>query len=43
MALMLPILEDWLRQRVGLIEVAEPDEEMVQEVERWCEEGLDGE
>ena len=32
--------EDWRGQRVKLIEAAEPSEELVGEVERWCEGGL---
>ena len=32
--------EDWRLQRVRLIEAVGPSEELVGEVERWCEGGL---
>ncbi len=35
--------EDWRLQRVRLIEAAGPSEDLVAGVERWCEEGPDGE
>jgi len=34
------LYEDWRRQRVRLIEAAEPGEELCREVERWCEGDL---